>query len=588
MAGGGRSGGDDGATSPAGPDGPLVEANGTADAVAAGPPATGDRPPMITVGPSSGSALPHWTEPPTAPTPVAEPAAVAESNGLGEPPPSMPSAPPPAPPAAVDGARAAVKPVPANGTRTAHARPVPSPAAAEAVPPAAATYADDVSAADGPVSGEVPAGGGARWRASGDDWLDGDDFADLVAEGDTRIGALDERDRLRDEQYLTFEDLDVPQADLPTVPPRGSAEDPILIQRTGGSPPEAAVTEAVPARLAGVDDGDADDLASGDLPPGEALPVEADDDLDLLDADTVVPAPPAPPGRDRGQAIKVGLGIALAALAIFLVGALTPLRWLPLLLVVAAIIGAMIELFNAAVGAGYRPVNLVGVAAGAALPVTAYFAGSPTIPNGESGMILVLFLSLVACMAWYLFGAGRGRPVPNIAVTMLGIVYVGVLGSFAALILRAGPWPGTWSGAGERIEQGIPLIILVVIGTELYDAGGYLLGSRLGRTPLSAASPNKTREGLVLGMACAVASVVVLGGVIGIGVQDMTQALILAGVIAVVAPFGDLFESMLKRDLGVKDMSALIPSHGGLLDRVDALLFTLPACYYTLRVLGLL
>ena len=224
----------------------------------------------------------------------------------------------------------------------------------------------------------------------------------------------------------------------------------------------------------------------------------------------------------------------------------------------------------------------MGVVAGTALPVTAYLAGSPTIPNGESGMVLVLFLSLVACMAWYLFGAGRGRPVPNIAVTMLGIVYVGLLGSFAALILRAGPWPGS----GGTVDQGIPLVILVVIGTELYDAGGYLLGSRLGRTPLSAASPNKTREGLVLGMLCAVAGVVLLGGVLGVGVRSMTEALILAAVIAVVAPFGDLFESMLKRDLGVKDMGTLIPSHGGLLDRVDALLFTLPACYYALRMLG--
>jgi phosphatidate cytidylyltransferase len=76
--------------------------------------------------------------------------------------------------------------------------------------------------------------------------------------------------------------------------------------------------------------------------------------------------------------------------------------------------------------------------------------------------------------------------------------------------------------------------------------------------------------------------------VFGIGVRSMNEALILAAVIAVVAPIGDLFESMLKRDLGVKDMSSLIPSHGGLLDRVDALLFTLPACYYTLRIMGLI
>ena len=79
-----------------------------------------------------------------------------------------------------------------------------------------------------------------------------------------------------------------------------------------------------------------------------------------------------------------------------------------------------------------------------------------------------------------------------------------------------------------------------------------------------------------------------MGGVLGIGVRTMTEAVILAAVIAMVAPLGDLFESMLKRDLGVKDMSDLIPSHGGLLDRFDALLFTLPASYYTLRMLGVI
>jgi phosphatidate cytidylyltransferase len=252
-------------------------------------------------------------------------------------------------------------------------------------------------------------------------------------------------------------------------------------------------------------------------------------------------------------------------------------------LIVAAIVGALIELYNAAMRAGYRPVNLVGVTAGVALPVAAYLAGSPTIPTGESGMVLVVFLSLAASMAWYLFGVGKGRPVPNIAVTVLGIVYVGVLGSYAALILRTGPWPGTAPG----IDQGIPLVILVVVGTEVYNAGGYLFGSRLGRTPLSAASPSKTREGLVLGMASAVGVIVLMGGVLEIGVRTMTEALILAGVVAVVAPLGDLFESMLKRDLGVKDMGTLIPHHGGLLDRVDALLFTLPACYYAMRILGL-
>jgi CDP-diglyceride synthetase len=553
-----RSGGDDGAPTPVdpGPSGPAA-ANGSAGRPGSEP-GGAIGPDVISVGPADGAAvLPHWTEPPSpiAPAPTGD---AADRVDQAAPDPDATAAP--------------------NAALPARSSP-----ASEGSPDA--PEPDEVpSQPDHRAS--PPAQGAAGWTDT--------TFADLAGDGDTRLGALDERDRPLDEQYLTFEDLDVPQADLPTVPPRGSADDPIFIQRTGGRPPH---TEPV-----GSDAGDSGETGSAAEPPersgtahaegvdgsehgsSDAAGGEDPDPGDASDDGATDPPAVASSGRDRNQAIAVGLGISAAVLAVFLVGALTPLRWLPVLLVVAAVVGAMVELFNAAVRAGFRPLTFIGLSAGIAMPVVAYFAGTPTIPNGESGMVLVLAVTLAACMAWYLFGAGRGRPVPNIAITMLGVVYVGMLGSYGALILRAGPWPAS----GTAAEQGIPLIILVIVGTEIYNAGGYLLGSRLGRTPLSAASPSKTREGLVLGIACAVASIVLIGGVLEIGVRTMQEALILAAVVAVVAPLGDLFESMLKRDLGVKDMSTLIPSHGGLLDRVDALLFTLPASYYTLRVLGLL
>jgi phosphatidate cytidylyltransferase len=142
--------------------------------------------------------------------------------------------------------------------------------------------------------------------------------------------------------------------------------------------------------------------------------------------------------------------------------------------------------------------------------------------------------------------------------------------------------------AAEPAIQGVAYFIVVALGTTMYDAVGYLAGSRIGKTPLSAASPNKTLEGLGAGMAASVVTVVIFGGFLGIGLQNLGQALVLGLIIALVAPVGDLFESMVKRDLGVKDMGSVLPSHGGLLDRLDAYLFTLPAAYYALRMFGLI
>jgi phosphatidate cytidylyltransferase len=420
-------------------------------------------------------------------------------------------------------------------------------------------------------AGDAPAGPTARWRGASDDFDDDATFADLARGEDSALSALAPRPRPVeddiDEDYLTFEDLDVPDAAAPSTPVRGTADDPIFRRRTGADAPGEPEADA-PA---------GDDLAGGEPPDGDA------DGLTSLDPPTGEGGGAAS-GRNRGQAIVVGVLLAVGSLAVFLAGALTPWHWLPLVLIVAAEAGAMTELYSATIRGGYRPASLVGIAAAVAMPIAAYLAGPSTAPAGESGMVLVLFLSVAATMAWYLFGAGRGRPLPNIAVTILGVVYVGVLGSYAALLLRAGPWPGS----GTTVDQGVPFFVLIAVGTAIYDAAGYLLGSRLGRTPLSAASPNKTREGLIMGMVGAIAAVVLIGGVFQVGVRTVGQAAILGAVVAFVAPLGDLFESLLKRDLGVKDMGSLLPSHGGLLDRVDALLFTLPAGYYALRLLGLL
>jgi phosphatidate cytidylyltransferase len=154
----------------------------------------------------------------------------------------------------------------------------------------------------------------------------------------------------------------------------------------------------------------------------------------------------------------------------------------------------------------------------------------------------------------------------SIAVTVLGVVWIGL--PFAhAVLLR------------ELPDHGATLLVDVLVATIVADTAAYAGGRAFGRHPLSAAiSPNKTIEGLAFG---------VVGGTLGFWFAGLyqdwlpgTDALIMGALIAVVAPIGDLFESMVKRDLGVKDSGTAVGPHGGLLDRLDAVLFTIVAGYY--------
>ena len=266
-------------------------------------------------------------------------------------------------------------------------------------------------------------------------------------------------------------------------------------------------------------------------------------------------------GRDMGQAVVVGVGLAVAAGVLLWLGPRYAMA-----LVVAVLVLASAELFTTLRRVGYTPPTLIGLSAAAAIPLAAYW-------RGESGMVLGVTLTLVVGLLWYLLDVGGEHAVPNLGVTFLTVLYVAVLGSFAALMLRA--------------PDGTGMLLAAVIGTVVYDIAGLFIGRSMGRAPLSVASPNKTVEGTLGGMALAlIATVVIVGQVPGIApFESFGDALLLGIVLALVAPVGDLCESMLKRDLGVKDMGNILPGHGGLLDRFDALLFALPATYYLARVL---
>ena len=132
------------------------------------------------------------------------------------------------------------------------------------------------------------------------------------------------------------------------------------------------------------------------------------------------------------------------------------------------------------------------------------------------------------------------------------------------------------------------MLIAAILAAVGYDVGGLAIGRTMGARPLSDASPNKTVEGLVGGMIVSISVTFIVVGLFGIAPFDGPGAALKIGfVAALAAPLGDLCESLVKRDLGIKDMGSVLPEHGGVLDRFDALLFVLPAVFYGAVLFGL-
>jgi phosphatidate cytidylyltransferase len=263
-----------------------------------------------------------------------------------------------------------------------------------------------------------------------------------------------------------------------------------------------------------------------------------------------------------GMAIGVGLAIAAVAIICFKAGPATTM-----VLVIAVLTLAAAEIFDVLRRAGYRPATLLGLAATVSILLAGYNEGEAAVP-------LVLALMVVFTFLWYLFDVVKARPTINVAATLLGFMWVGFLGGFAALILS---FPN---------RHGVAALLGAVLCTVGYDVGGLFFGSQMGsRALMPEISPNKTVEGLLGGMLTAA----VMGLLFGAFVDPWSvgSGAWLGLVVAVVAPLGDLAESMIKRDLGIKDIGNVLPGHGGVLDRFDAMLFVLPAAYYLVKLLKL-
>lgn len=281
-----------------------------------------------------------------------------------------------------------------------------------------------------------------------------------------------------------------------------------------------------------------------------------------------VPTPAAVrpgPGRDLPTAIVTGVAVAVAALLVLSFGR-GPAAWLVAL--VAALAAA--EMYATLRSRGYRPAAPVGLVGTAALVLVSYDRGSdgfPFIDRGFAAWPLVIMLVTVFSLLWYLARVDDARPLVNFAMTLVPFGYVGVLAGFGGLILA--------------FPDGVGILLGAAIAAVAYDLFGYAIGARIGTTRIApAVSPNKTVEGLLGGVTAAVVTALVVPGIIGIHPWDAGKALWLGVVVGVSAPMGDLIESMLKRDTGVKDFGNLLPGHGGVLDRFDAILFVLPGTFY--------
>jgi phosphatidate cytidylyltransferase len=288
-------------------------------------------------------------------------------------------------------------------------------------------------------------------------------------------------------------------------------------------------------------------------------------------------APPPFPGIDepRGVApsalarddlmtrVITGVVLAVVALICFAIG-----RPATAVLVTVIVTAAGFELYEGFRRAGFQPATLIGLLGCVSIVGVAY-------NYGERAFGLVTALVVVFSLLWYLFKVVNARPMVNAAVTVLGYAYVGVLGGFAGLILVS--------------QHGVGIIIGLAICAIGYDVAGFLVGSRMGRRSLAPEwSPNKTMEGLFAGMGASVVLGVIVASIFSITPwNSFGDGLLLGIIVAVFAPLGDLCESMLKRDLGLKDFGTLLPGHGGVLDRFDAMLFCLPAVYYLVLALGI-
>lgn len=290
----------------------------------------------------------------------------------------------------------------------------------------------------------------------------------------------------------------------------------------------------------------------------------------MTTTDAGVPAPQQDHGR-AGRDLPAAVGSAVVLLAM-IAGSLFFWKTAFLFVVAAAVAVAIWELHR---GLSAKSIDIPEqplMVGGVTMVAVAYFWGAPALVTATAVTALVIML--------WLLRRGVDGFVQNATAAVFTLIYVPFLGSFVALMLAEG---GDWKTT-EHFDDGVRGIVAFILLTIASDIGGYVAGVLFGRHPMAPViSPKKSWEGFAGSLVFCVGAGVSL--VVYLLDGDWWVGVVLGLVAVVMATLGDLVESVMKRDLGIKDMSQIIPGHGGLMDRLDSLLATIAPIWLLLHYL---
>jgi phosphatidate cytidylyltransferase len=270
-------------------------------------------------------------------------------------------------------------------------------------------------------------------------------------------------------------------------------------------------------------------------------------------------AVPPPERRTRaGRNLPAAIGVGLALGAVVL---LSLYVWKAAFVAVeaVAIVLAAWELTNA-FGSGRIRVPIVPLAVGAVAIIVSAYAG------GSEAMVVALALTVFAMMLWRSPENPKGY-VRDVTAATFAALYLPFLAGFAVLLLRP--------------DDGPDRVVVFIVLTVLSDVGGYVAGVLFGKHPMApTVSPKKSWEGFAgSALFCAVGGAVLLPTLLD---GEIWEGVVCGLAVMLAATLGDLGESMIKRDLGIKDMGSLLPGHGGIMDRLDSLLPAAPVTFLLL------